>query len=199
MDASTPAQEERAQLPSTNSPPPMDSRNDTVAHDESAPLLEAGDMAPPTRDMSTKLFYIFTSAALSSSALTLIFIIAAFIALEFSKISYGLSWEVSESMKAIIPPVLISSNPQLCCQLCAHMLQAVFSLLFSSYNLALLRNRLGIAPGVAPLAVNMLCDILVAAFTISYGATALSVIRYGPLIPAKILAAIALGIGIICG
>ena len=74
------------------------------------------------------------------------------------------------------------------------MLQAVFSLLFSTYNLAGLRNRLG----VAPLAVNMLCDILVAAFTISYGVIGLSVISYGP-IPAKILAGLALAIGTICG
>ena len=79
------------------------------------------------------------------------------------------------------------------------MLQAVFSLLFSSYNFALLRKRLGIAPGIAPLVVNMLCDILVAVFAISYGATALDGISYGPLGPAKILAGIALGIGIICG
>lgn len=79
------------------------------------------------------------------------------------------------------------------------MLQAVFSLLFSSYNLALLRNRLGMARGVVPLAVNMLCDILVATFTISYGATALDGIGYGRPGPAKILAGIALAIGIICG
>ena len=75
------------------------------------------------------------------------------------------------------------------------MLQAVFSLLFSTYNLAGLRNRLG----VAPLAVNMLCDILVAAFAISYGAIGLDNISYGPTTPAKILVAIALAIGIICG
>ena len=75
------------------------------------------------------------------------------------------------------------------------MLQAVFSLLFSTYNLAGLRNCLG----VAPLAVNMLCDILVAAFMISYGAIGLDHISYGRLIPAKILAGIALAIGIICG
>lgn len=74
------------------------------------------------------------------------------------------------------------------------MLQAVFSILFSTYNLAGLRNRLG----GAPLAVNMLCDILVAAFIISYGAIGLDGISYGS-IPAKILAGLALAIGIICG
>ena len=111
MDASTPAQQEPAQPPSTNSPPPLDSRNDSVAHDESAPLLEGDAMAPPTRNMSTKVFYVFTSIALSSSALTLIVIIAAFIALEVGENSYGLSWAVSESMRSIIAPVFISSNP----------------------------------------------------------------------------------------
>ena len=75
------------------------------------------------------------------------------------------------------------------------MLQAVFSLLFSMYNLAGLRN----GRGVAPLAVNLLCDILVAVFAISYGANGLSDMSRGPLIPAKILAGIALAIGAICG
>ena len=79
--------------------------------------------------------------------------------------------------------------------MCAHMLQAVFSFLFSAYNLAALRNH----RGVAPLAVNMLIDILVAAFATSYGVIGLSNIRYGPPIPAKILAGIALAIGTICG
>lgn len=85
-----------------------------MAHDESAPLLEADDTAPPTRNAPAKLFYVFTSTALSSSTLTLIFIIAAFIALEVGKNSYGLRWGVSESMKSIIAPVFISSTPQLC-------------------------------------------------------------------------------------
>ena len=73
--------------------------------------------------------------------------------------------------------------------------QAVFSLLFSMYNLAKLRNGLG----GASLAINLLCDILVAVFAISYGANGLSDIDSGPPIPAKILAGIALAIGIICG
>lgn len=115
MDASTPAQEEPAQAPSTNSPPPMDSRNDSVEHDESAPLLEADDMASPNRNTSSKVFYIVTSMALSSSALTLIFIIAAFIAVEVDKNSYGLSWQVSESMRSMIAPVFTTSNSQSCC------------------------------------------------------------------------------------
>lgn len=77
----------------------------------------------------------------------------------------------------------------------AHIFQAVFSLLFSAYNLAGLRK----GHGVAPLVVNMLCDILVAVFAISYGANGLSELSYGRPIPAKILAGIALAIGTICG
>ena len=75
------------------------------------------------------------------------------------------------------------------------MLEAIFSLLFSIYNVAGLRNGLG----VIPLAVNMLCDLLVAVIAISYGANGLSNMSGGPLIPAKILAGIALAIGTICG
>ena len=117
MDTSTPAQQEPAQPPSTDRPPPMDSRNDSVPHDESAPLLEADNLSPPTRNTSTKVFYILTSTALSS-ALTLIFIIAAFIALEVEGNSYGLSWAVSESMKSIIAPVFIPST--LLSNVCSH-------------------------------------------------------------------------------
>lgn len=73
--------------------------------------------------------------------------------------------------------------------------QAIFSLLSSIYNLAKLRNGVG-AP---PLAINLLCDILVAVFAISYGGNGLSKINRGPLIPGKILAGIALAIGTICG
>ena len=73
--------------------------------------------------------------------------------------------------------------------------QAIFSLLFSMYNLAKLRNGLG----GASLAINLLCDILVAVFAISYGGNGLSEIDGGPPVPAKILAGIALAIGIICG
>ena len=73
--------------------------------------------------------------------------------------------------------------------------QAVFSLLFSMYNLVQLRNGLG----VPSLAINLLCDILVAVFAISYGGDGLSGIDRGTLMPAKVLAGIALAIGIICG
>ncbi len=117
MAASTPAQEEPAQPTSTNSPLFMGSRNDSVENDESAPLLDADDVAPPTRNASSKLIYIFTSTALSSSALALIFIIAANIALKAGHNYYGLPWVVSESMKMIIPSVSTSSSPRLFCSI----------------------------------------------------------------------------------
>ncbi|KAK0513634.1 hypothetical protein JMJ35_003998 [Cladonia borealis] len=176
MATSIPAQEESAQPPSTDSPLPVDSRNDSVAIDESAPLLDSDDRAPPTQNASNKILRIFTSIALSSSALTLIFIIAANIALKVGNDYYGLPWSVSDSMRIIIAP-------------------AVFSLLFSMYNLVQLRNGLG----VPSLAINLLCDILVAVFAISYGGDGLSGIDRGPVTPAKVLAGIALAIGIICG
>ena len=86
--------------------------------------------------------------------------------------------------------------------MCAHMLQVVFSLLFSTYNLAELRNRRGVASftvNMAPLVINVLCDILVAVVAISYAAVGLSDINYGRPIPAKILAGIALALATICG
>ena len=119
MATSTPAQEEPAQPPSTDSPLPVDSRNDSVAIDESAPLLDSDDRAPPTRNTSNKLLRIFTSTALSSSALTLIFIIAANIALKVGNDYYGLPWSVSDSMRIIIAPVCISSTPRLFCSMCS--------------------------------------------------------------------------------
>ena len=63
------------------------------------------------------------------------------------------------------------------------------------YNLVQLRNGLG----VPSLPINLLCDILVAIFVISYGGGGLSGLDRGPSSPEKILAGIALAIGIICG
>ena len=119
MATSTQAQEEPAQPPSANSPPFIDSRNDSVANDESAPLLDADDMAPPPQNASIKLLYIFTITALSSAVLTLILIIAANIALTVGGHHYWLPWGVSESMKSIIAPVSISRTPY-CFVQCAH-------------------------------------------------------------------------------
>ena len=124
MATSAPAQEEPAQPPPTTSPLPEDSRNDSVAIDESAPLLDSDDRAPPTRNASTKLLRIFTSIALLSSALTLVFIIATNIALQVGNNYYGLPWSVSESMKIIIAPVCILSTPQLLCSTCSRLFRS---------------------------------------------------------------------------
>ena len=86
--------------------------------------------------------------------------------------------------------------------MCAHMVQVVFSLVFSSYNFALSRNRRGVAPfnvNMAPLVINILCDILVAVVAVSYAAVGLSDITSGDSIPAEILAGIALALAAICG
>ncbi len=119
MASSTPTQGEPAQPPFINSPLPTDSRNDSVTNDESAPLLDTDDTAPPARNTSTKLLYIFTSAALSSSILTLIFIIAATIALNVGENWHGLPWGWSESMIPMIAPVMISSTQGLFCSMCS--------------------------------------------------------------------------------
>ena len=119
MAASTSAKQEPAQPPSTNPPLPMDSKNDFMANDESAPLLDTDDMAPSNCDASNKLIYIFTSTALSSSALTLISIIASIIALNVGEKHYGLPWGVSESMVSIIAPVLIPRTPPSLCSMCS--------------------------------------------------------------------------------
>ena len=140
MATSTPAQEEPAQPPSTNSPLPEDSRNDAVAADESAPLLDSGDGATSTRNATNKLLRIFTSIALLSSALTLVFIIATNIALQVGNNYYGLPWSVSESMKIIIAPVCISSTPQLSCSMCSWLLRSYSrfsSQCTTSYNYAM--------------------------------------------------------------
>ena len=122
MAASTPAQEEPAQPPSTNSLLPTDSRDDSVTNDESAPLLDADDRAPPARNASTNLHYIFTSTALSSSFLTLIFIIAGTIALNVGENEnwHGLPWGWSESMVPMIVPVMTPSTQRLFCPTCSH-------------------------------------------------------------------------------
>ena len=90
--------------------------------------------------------------------------------------------------------------------------QALFSLLFSAYNLRRFRSR----KPAAPIAINLVVDVVVAFFAITYGAGGLSglldgqggwcsypggdyaICRRGAL-PVKVFAGIAMGAGIVVG
>lgn len=103
MSQSAPA-EDSAQR--SDSPPAQnDERNDEVAADENASLLPSDDISPPAGLSSPKAIYILTSLALAFSVSTLIFLIAAQIALAAGPDNFELGWTIRENMKASIAPV----------------------------------------------------------------------------------------------
>ena len=93
-----------------------------------------------------------------------------------------------------------------------HIPQAIFSLLFSAFNLRRLRSR----KPAAPLAINLIVDIVIAFFAIIYGAGGLSGLLDGSggwcsypggdylicergALAVKVFAGIAMGAGIMFG
>lgn len=90
--------------------------------------------------------------------------------------------------------------------------QAIFSLLFSAYNIRRLASR----KPAAPLAINLIVDVVIAFFALTYGASGLSGLLDGQggwcsypggqdagcgrrELVAKVLAGIALGAGVVFG
>ena len=87
-----------------------DTRNDEVEGDESAPLISSDNNdnqeAPRTQPyIAPKSLFVLTSIALSSSVLTLIFLIAAMLMLALARGQYDLPYSVQDSMAAIAAPV----------------------------------------------------------------------------------------------
>lgn len=84
-----------------------DERNDEVAGDESAALLSSDDNAPPPAGLSPpKAIHALTPLALSFSVSSLVFLIAAYIALEVIRRSnFQLGWKIQDGLAQSIAPV----------------------------------------------------------------------------------------------
>jgi hypothetical protein len=202
------AQEQSAQAPPSPSPSPTDPRNDSVEVEDSAPLLSSNDGVPRAR--ISEAIRVLTSIALSSSILTLILLIATQIILEVGIADdFTFAWQTRKGMEGVIAPVSISPLQSIVVvYMLIRVVQAVFSLLISAYNMTRIRNRRAMAPP----ALNLLFDVLIAFFAIAYGFSGLFGIPdgycYGDgsyeacmrhALPARILAGITLAMGIIFG
>lgn len=163
-----------------------------AAVDESTPFLSS-DHRPATPS-SPKTIHIVTALALTFSILALVSLFATAVAQQAGPVSFNLPWSTKEGMNGVVAP-------------------AIFSLLFSAYNLRRLRSNNRPAP---PLALNLLVDVAIAFFAINYGAGGLSGLLDGQggwcsypggdyalcergSLAVKVLAGMAVGMGVVFG
>ncbi|CAD6564456.1 MAG: hypothetical protein ASARMPRED_004421 [Alectoria sarmentosa] len=186
MPAPSPDQEQ-SQTPSH---PPAEEQED-AAVDESSPFLPSDSL--PAIPSFRKPIHIFTALALTFSILALVSLFVTAVARQAGPVSFNLPWSTKEGLNGILAP-------------------AIFSLLFSAYSL----RRVHSNKSAAPLALNLIVDIVIAFFAITYGAGGLSglldgqggwcsypggdysICRRGAL-PVKVFAGIAMGAGIAFG
>ena len=95
--------------PSETTDAAVDSRNDEVGGDESAPLLSSDHNVDETQTSGSsspnRSTHVLTSLALSSSVLTIVFLIVTAILIAWVHGTYYLPWQVSDSTGAIAAPV----------------------------------------------------------------------------------------------
>lgn len=170
--------------------PPTEEPGD-AAVDESIPFLPSD--GPPATPSFRKPIHIFTASALTFSTLTLASLFATAIARQAGPASFNLPWSTKEGLNGIVAP-------------------AILSLLFSAYNL----RRLRFGKPVAPLALNLIVDVVIAFFAITYGGGGLSGLLDGRggwcsypggdhsmcrrgVLPVKVFAGVAMGAGMVFG
>ncbi|KAL9131092.1 MAG: hypothetical protein Q9175_006856 [Cornicularia normoerica] len=186
MPASTP---DRETAPTTPHPPAEDEEDAVV--DESTPFLLSDDS--PAIPSFPRTIRIVTALALTFSIIALLSLFATAVARQVGPVSFNLPWPTKEGLNGVVAP-------------------AIFSLLFSAYNLRRFRS----SKPAAPLVINAIVDIVIAFFAITYGTGGLSglldgqggwcsypggdyfICRRGAL-PVKVFAGIAMGAGIVLG
>ena len=91
--------------PASPQAPPTDERNDEVAGDEAAPLLESED-TPSAPPVTSKFIRILTLIAITSSVVSLLVLFAT--AVVDAALPYGghIPWETRTAMTGVVIPVI---------------------------------------------------------------------------------------------
>lgn len=111
MAEASSAAEASTQPEPSNNPPTTNERNDEVAEDESAPLLQSeGSSPPPTRRLvSAKFIHFLTSLAMFSAVLTLALLIVTGILMSVLRNGDWIPGETGDGMGGVVIPVSNSS------------------------------------------------------------------------------------------
>lgn len=91
--------------PASPNVPPRDERNDEVAGDESAPLLQSEEGTRTVRFASAKFVHFLTSLAMSSAVLALALIIVTKIVGSVVPGGTDIPWDTSDAMSAAVVTV----------------------------------------------------------------------------------------------